>query len=54
MVKVTPVVFRMDVHNSPNGGEILLDNGHFFIREETLAELRRDVEAKKNESNMMS
>lgn len=46
MIKVTPVVFRTDIENSPNGGEMLLDNGHFYISEETLKQLKEEIEIK--------
>lgn len=43
MIEVKPVVIRTDVQNSPSGSELLLDNGHFFVAEETLTELRNEV-----------
>ena len=47
MIKVSPVVFRTDIENSPNGGEMLLDNGHFYISQETLKQLQKEVEETK-------
>ena len=44
MVDIKPVVFRTDIHNSPRGEEMLLDNGEFFVSEETLRALSQDVE----------
>ena len=44
MIDIKPVVFRTDVHNSPRGEEMLLDNGEFFVSEETLRALSQDVE----------
>lgn len=36
LIKIEPVVLRMDVANSPNGAEFFSDNGHFFIDAEDL------------------
>lgn len=35
LIKVRPVVLRTDMENSPNGGEIFLDDGQVFIRQES-------------------
>jgi large subunit ribosomal protein L30 len=34
LIKVQPVVIRTDRQKSPNGGEFLQDNGHFFMVED--------------------
>ena len=39
VVDVKPIVFRTDLENSPNGRELLCDNGHYFISKETLQEI---------------
>ena len=44
MVEIKPVIFRNDLENSPSKGEILLDNGEFFIKEETLESLKSEIE----------
>ena len=41
LIKVQPVVFRTDLENSPTGGQILLDNGEFFIHEKYLPEFAK-------------
>ena len=46
MIHVKPVVIRTDINNSPNGKEMLLDNGEFFISPETLEELTKDIQMK--------
>lgn len=43
MIEIKPVVLRTDIENSPNGDEILLDNGHFFVSKSTLDELNKDI-----------
>lgn len=39
IVDVKPIVFRTDLENSPSGGEVMCDNGHYFISKETLEEI---------------
>ena len=51
MVDIKPIDFRTDVENSPSKGEILLDNGQFFVTEKTLQELSQEVEQRFEEIN---
>ncbi len=41
-VRVVPIVLRADLANSPTGDEILLENGHFFLRRENWPEVDDD------------
>ena len=36
LIKVRPVVLRTDMENSPTGGEIFLDDGQVFIKQESM------------------
>lgn len=33
LIKVQPVFVRTDIEKSPSGGEFLLDNGEFFVKD---------------------
>lgn len=35
LINVRPIVLRTDMENSPTGGEIFLDDGQVFVRQES-------------------
>ena len=49
---VRPVVLRTDMENSPNGGEIFLDNGQMFIRQDSMKSREKEKSREKTAIEM--